>query len=157
MTEPGASPARGIPTATAVDHVGFNVPDLDAAVAFFTDVFGFELLERSAPRSAVSGSGPAGHATVRLAMLRYGDALVELLEFRLPGRPWTIPVMRDPGGYHLAFTVTDLDAAIAHLRAQPGVDVAEPDQLPGGRRRAFFTTPWGMPMQLITPATDRVF
>ena len=150
-------PSRGIPTATAVDHVGFNVPDLDAAVAFFTGVFGFELLERSAPRSAASGPGPAGRATVRLAMLRYGDALVELLEFRLPGRPWTIPAMRDPGGYHLAFTVTDLDAAIAHLRAQPGITVAEPDQLPGGRRRVFFTTPWGLPMQLITPDTGRIF
>ncbi len=150
-------PSRGIPTATAVDHVGFNVPDLDAAVAFFTDVFGFELLERSAPRPAVSGPGPAGQATVRLAMLRYGDALVELLEFRQPGRSWAIPAMRDPGGYHLAFTVTDLDAAIAHLRAQPGVTVAEPDQLPGGRRRAFFTTPWGLPMQLITPDTGRIF
>ena len=157
MTEPGARLARGIPTATAVDHVGFNVPDLDAAVAFFSDVFGFELRERSAPRPARSGPDPAGHATVRLAMLRYGDALVELLEFRLPGRPWAIPAMRDPGGHHLAFTVTDLDAAIVYLRAQPGITVAEPDQLPGGRRRAFFTTPWGLPMQLITPDTGRIF
>ncbi len=157
MTEPGTSPARGIPTATAVDHVGFNVPDLDAAVAFFTGVCGFELLERSAPRRAGSGRDADGEATVRLAMLRYGEALVELLEFRRPGQPWAIPTMRDPGGYHLAFTVTDLDAAIAHLRAQPGVTVAEPDQLPGGRRRAFFTTPWGLPMQLITPDTGRIF
>ncbi len=147
-------PSRGIPTATAVDHVGFNVADLDAAVAFFTDVFGFELLERSAPRPATPG--PAGSATVRLAMLRYGDALVELLEFRQPGRSWAIPAMRDPGGYHLALTVTDLDTAIAYLRAKPGVAVAEPDQLPGGRRRAFFTTPKGLPMQLITPDTGRI-
>ena len=150
-------PSRGIPTATAVDHIGFNVPDLDADVAFFTDVFGFELLERSVPWPAASGSSPAGQATVRLAMLRYGDALVELLEFRQPGRSWAIPAMRDPGSYHLAFTVTDLDAAIAHLRAQPGVTIAEPDQLPGGRRRAFFTTPWGLPVQLITPDTGRIF
>ncbi len=157
MTELAASPARGIPTATAVDHVGFNVPDLDAAVAFFTGVCGFELQERSAPRRAGSGRGADGEATVRLAMLRYGEALVELLEFRRPSQPWAIPALRDPGGYHLAFTVTNLDAAIAHLRAQPGVTVAEPDQLPGGRRRAFFTTPWGLPMQLITPDTGRIF
>ena len=157
MTDPLASRTRGIPTATAVDHVGFNVPDLDAAVAFFTDVFGFELLERSAPRRATIQRGADRHATIRLAMLRYGDALIELLEFRQPDRPWAIPAMRDPGGYHLAFTVTDLDAAIAYLRAQPGVAVAEVDELPGGRRRAFFTTPWGLPMQLITPDTGQFF
>ena len=157
MTEPEASPARGIPTATAVDHVGFNVPDLDAAITFFTDVFGFELLERSAPRRATAGRGADGQATVRLAMLRYGATLVELLEFRQPGRPWAIPAMRDPGGCHLAFAVIDLDAAIAHLRDQPGVAVGEPDRLPGGRRRAFFTSPWGLPMQLITPDAGRIF
>ena len=146
--------ARGIPTATAVDHVGFNVPDLDAAVAFFTTVFGLDLLEQAEPRR----TGPDGQTTVRLAMLRYGDgALVELLEFRRPDQPWTIAAMREPGGYHLAFTVTDLDAAIAYLKAQPGVEVGEPDQLPAGRRRVFFTTPWGMPVQLITPGTGQIF
>jgi glyoxylase I family protein len=106
MTEPAASPARGIPA--AVDHGGYNVPDLDAAVAFFTGVCGFELLERSAPRLAIAGHGAGGQTSVRLAMLRYGGVMVELLEFRRPGQPWTIPAIRDPGGYHLAFTVTDL-------------------------------------------------
>ena len=41
----------GIPTAISIDHYGYVVPDLDQAVAFFTDVLGFELLSLDEPTS----------------------------------------------------------------------------------------------------------
>jgi glyoxylase I family protein len=152
--EPSSGRTGSIPSAIAVDHVGFNVPDLDQAIGFFERVLGCEVLERTSPRP-FKGDPTRSN---QVAMLRY-DAhhLIELLEWRIPGQRVYQPAMHDPGGYHVALTVTDLDAAVAYLRAESGVQVAEPDQLASGRRRTFFTTPWGMPMQLITPIVDRIF
>src|SRR5690348_4347720 len=95
----------GIPSARGIDHIGFNVPDLEAGIAFFTDVLGFTLLERGG----------------RTAMLEFGSTLVELLQFLPDGSDWTQPGLEDAGGYHLALTVDDRDAAVAYLSAQPGV------------------------------------
>lgn len=39
----------GLPTARAVDHYAFTVPDLDQAIAFFTGVMGGELCYREGP------------------------------------------------------------------------------------------------------------
>lgn len=42
------------------DHVGINVRDLDEAVAFYRDFFGFDLIERwDSPRQAFVGDGEA--------------------------------------------------------------------------------------------------
>jgi catechol 2,3-dioxygenase-like lactoylglutathione lyase family enzyme len=143
-----------IPTVTGVDHVGFNVPDIEQALGFFIDVLGCELLDRQAPHPF----SLAPSATIAVAMLRFDARTVfELLEVHAPGQLTAIPTMTDTGGYHLALTVTDLDAAIAYLRAQPGVAIREPVALPSGRRRAFCTTPWGMSLQLIQPAGEAVY
>src|SRR5215468_7632375 len=49
MHENATAARRGIPTAISIDHYGYVVPDLDQAVAFFTDVLGFELLSLDDP------------------------------------------------------------------------------------------------------------
>lgn len=149
MTENVASPRAGrIPTASAVDHVGFNVPDLDQAISFFTEVLGFTLLERA-------GGLRAG---TRVALLDFGGRHIELLQFRPTDQAGPAPSLEDHWGCHLALTIADLDAAVAYLRAQAGVRlVREPDQLRNGRRRVFFLTPWGMTIQLITPQVTTVF
>lgn len=137
-----STPAGGIPTARGIDHVGYNVPDLDAGIAFFTDVLGFTLLERGG----------------RTAMLEFGTTLVELLQFQPTGTDWTQPGLEVAGGYHLALTVDDRDAAVTYLSAQPGVRLLrEPDALGNGRQRAFLLTPWGATIQIITPRVDTIF
>lgn len=149
MGEGGASPRAGrVPTASAIDHVGFNVPDLDQAIAFFTDALGFTLVERAA--GLVPGT--------QMAIVEYAGAHVELLQFHPAGEAAAIPGLRDHGGCHLALTITDLDAAVAYLRTLAGVRlVREPDQLRNGRRRVFFLTPWGATIQLITPQITTIF
>ena len=50
---------RALPGYAFVDHVGLSVPDLDAAVEFFTVVFGARELSPSTPiptSSATNGS-----------------------------------------------------------------------------------------------------
>jgi catechol 2,3-dioxygenase-like lactoylglutathione lyase family enzyme len=140
--------ARRIPSLVGVDHVAWNVPDMRQAVEFFTTALGCTVLHSEPPHPFSVDPG----TTVETALLRFDDSLrFELLTFSGPGIATAPSGMTAGAGYHLALAVTDLDAALACLRAIPGVNAREASLLDGKRRRAFFSTPWGMPMQLIEP------
>jgi len=153
--------ARGIPTARNVDHVGITVPDLEAAIRFFVDVLGCDLLYRNGPFADPEGDGmERGLAVDRragldLALLRCGPNLnVELLQFATPEPAGPPPRNSDPGATHLAFAVDDLAAAMAYLSAQHGVTLlAGPNVVPfgpsAGLRYVYFTAPWGLTLELV--------
>ncbi len=127
---------------------------MDQAIAFFVDVLGCELLVREYPHE-MAGRPGVGVAT---AVLRYDDRVnFELLEFHVPDQNPVIPRMTDTGGFHLALSCTDIPAAVAWLRDVHGIDLEEAAPLTNGRRRAFFTTPWGMNVQIIEPAGESIF
>jgi catechol 2,3-dioxygenase-like lactoylglutathione lyase family enzyme len=144
----------GIPSATTIDDVGYTVPNLDEAVAFFTDVLGFEVASRHEDPVEFPEDdrmtrwfGVHPRASVRrYAFLRRGAAsTIELVEWHAPDRNTVLPEVSDAGGHHLALAVTDLNAARAYLASQAGVRVQEPSD-PGF---FFFFTPWGLPMQIV--------
>ena len=157
--EPGRG-RRGIPTARNVDHVGLTVPDLEQAIAFFVDVLGADLLFRAGPFADPDGDAMATtlgvdpRASATVALLRCGPVTnVELLEFRAPDRAAAPPRNSDPGAAHLAFYVDDLDAAVAYLRGQPGVEVmGGPTVVVGqpsaGLRYVYVRSPWGLQLEL---------
>jgi len=143
-----------LPTLTGVDHIAYNVPDMQQAIAFFTEVLGCEVIGQQLPHQFSLDAG----TSIQTAVLRFDDHIdVELLEHCYPGQNTALPDFRDTAGYHLALTVTDVPAAVAYLRTIPGVTVRETTPLPNGRQRAFFTTPWGMHMQIITPIVTTPF
>jgi catechol 2,3-dioxygenase-like lactoylglutathione lyase family enzyme len=128
--------------------VAWNVPDMQQAVDFFVGALGCVVLHREPPHPF---SLEPDH-TVETALLRFDDRLrFELLTFRGPTVAPGQAGMLDASGYHLALAVTDMDAALAALRAIPGVSAREASLLDGRRRRAFCLTPWGLPLQLIEP------
>lgn len=138
---------RGIPSVVGIDHVAYNVPQMADAVRFFTDLLGCWIV--AGPRQS---RFPATGGLVTTALLRHADGTTfELLQWHDNDGVPAAHALTGPSGYHLALTVTDLDAALAYLRAIPDIAVAPPDQSPDGQRRTFFTTPWGMVIQLITP------
>jgi len=137
-----------IPT-LAVDHIGFNVPDLDAALSFFTDAFGCELINRGGPVDYGNG------VSVSAAMVRYGGAhQFELLEWRGPDVDQTMAGFTDMGGGHLCFAVADLDASLAAVQSLLHVAPEPPREIPDGRRFSRFMTPWGLTIQLLTRIPD---
>ena len=142
----------GIPTAIRIDHYGYVVPDLDQAVAFFTDVLGFELLSLDDPIAFGDDSLARWYhvhprASARFAFLRYGGAIIEFTEWQTPDQNIVVPSNSDLGGRHFAIGVTDVDAAMAYLKAQPGVTVFERSVW----NFVYFTTPWGMTLQIVQP------
>jgi catechol 2,3-dioxygenase-like lactoylglutathione lyase family enzyme len=139
------SPGLGTIPTLGVDHVAFNVPDLAEALEFFTTILGCVL---------VDGGGPVAYGnglSVTYALVRCEPELAcELLEWRGPDVDPTIPRFTDTGGGHLAFTVADLDEALAAVATVPNLALSSPQALPDGRRSLRFTTTWGLTIQLLT-------
>ena len=108
----------------AVHHVSINVRDVDAALAFYTDVLGCSVR----PDRPDFGFGGA--------WLDVGGQQVHLIE----GDP---PPAK---GQHFAVQVADMDAAVAELRGR-GVTVSDP--IPVGRSlQAFLEDPSGNAIEL---------
>lgn len=111
MTDPSpALPAVGI---LRIDHVGVAVADLDAAITFYEHTFGM----RCVHEETNSEQG------VREAMLAVGPdpqgPRVQLLAPLSPESPIARFLDRSgPGVQQVAYTVADVDAAGAALRAR---------------------------------------
>ncbi|WP_224243928.1 VOC family protein [Hyalangium gracile] len=153
-----------LPGLTRVDHVGLTVPDLDAAVSFYTETLGATELFRlgpfdakELPRMADGRDWTEAHinvpgARLSIAMLQLcANLRLELFRYELPQDARTTPPRNcDIGGHHLALKVSDLDAAVAHLRSR-GVRVmdgciAVPRM---GLRAHYFLDPWGNQLELV--------
>ena len=115
--------ARGIPTATNVDHLGVTVPDLQQAIVFFTDVLGAEFLfsfkegpGTSNPANLNQAFGVPPDSKLQIAMLRLGPTLnLELMEYESSDQRKVMPRNSDYDAPHIAFFVGDMDAAAAYL------------------------------------------
>ncbi|WP_433475123.1 VOC family protein [Spirillospora sp. CA-142024] len=160
---------RGVPTIRSVDHVAYTVPDLDAAVSFFVDHFGGELIFHDGPFSGQADEmtrrlNVDPRAVCRLAMVRLGlHTNLELFEYDAPEQRPSPPRNSDIGGHHLAFYVDDIDVAHAYVSAIPGVTLMDgpngvaPDSPVAGQRWFYFLTPWGMQMELTSCPGGRFY
>jgi methylmalonyl-CoA/ethylmalonyl-CoA epimerase len=96
---------------TAVDHVGVAVHDLDEALAFYAEVFGFSVVHREdnveqGVREAMVAVGPDGPCLQLLAPLTPDSAIARFLD------------RSGPGLQQLAYRVSSIDDAMAAVRAQ---------------------------------------
>ncbi len=94
---------------TAIDHVGVAVPDFDAAVAFYRDVLGMQLLheetnEEQGVHEAMMGVGGSGSCVQILAPLSETSTIAKFL------------AKSGPGLQQVAYRVSDVDAVCATLR-----------------------------------------
>ncbi len=105
--------STGLPGVLAVDHVGLAVPDLDAAIAFHTDVLGLVLLHREE-------NAEADVAEAMLGATPDGTGVqVQLLAPLSPESPIARFLERSgPGLQQLAYRVGDVDEAARVLRSR---------------------------------------
>lgn len=151
----------GLPGLAGVEHVGFTVPDLDAAVRFFVQVIGCTKVYEIGPFQAGDDwmqrqLGVHPRAILRkLAMLRcHNGPNFEIFEYEVDGQVMRLPANSDIGGHHLAFYVQDMAAAVAYLTAQ-GVtvqgDMVTMQEGPSkGLSWVYFLAPWGMQLELVS-------
>jgi len=156
------SPASGgLPGLLGTEHVGLTVPDLDAATAFFADVLGAEVLFEVGPFASSDdwmekhlGVHPrAAIRKLRMLRLAHGPSL-ELFEYSSPDHDAKRPRNSDAGGHHLAFYVTDMDAAVAYLKRHAVAMLGDPTTLTDGASAGltwvYFLAPWGLQLELVS-------
>ena len=93
----------------AIDHVGIAVPDLDAAMEFYSSTFGLqsvheEVNEEQGVREAMLAVGDSGSCIQLLAPLSDDSTIAKFLD------------RNGQGIQQLAYRVTDIDAVCATLR-----------------------------------------
>ena len=92
-----------------VDHIGVAVEDLDAAIALHEGAYGMALVHRE----VIDDQG------VEAVLFDVGENHVELLRPLAEDSPvGRFLARRGPGLHHVAYQVTDVDAALAELRAR---------------------------------------
>lgn len=101
--------------AIKLENVGIAVRDLEAAIAFFTDlsltVIGRHTISGTWADTAVGLDG--NHATIAMLETPDGHGRLELFEYLHPEPIETTPARpHDIGMHRVAFSVDDLDAAL---------------------------------------------
>ena len=136
-------------TIQRLDHVGVVVDDLETAVAFFVDL-GLEL-EGQAPIEGQWVDRVSGLEGVRvdIAMLRTpdGHGRLELTTFHSPEAVTAQPenaLGNTLGLRSIMFTVDDVDAAVAGLRARGAELVGEVVQYQDSYRLCYVRGPAGI-------------
>jgi catechol 2,3-dioxygenase-like lactoylglutathione lyase family enzyme len=164
--------ANGLPGLSHVDHVGLTVPDLDAGVAFYTDVFGGTELYRIGPfdaaemprmedgRDWTEAHVNVAGAKLTIAMIHIApNVMLELFQYDAPAdRRTTPPRNCDYGGHHIAFKVSDLEVAKSYLGGHGCKIMAGPivmDEGPcAGLRVNYVLDPWGNQLELVEYETQ---
>jgi catechol 2,3-dioxygenase-like lactoylglutathione lyase family enzyme len=144
------------------DHVGLTVPDIDEAVAWFQDVMGAVAPMSFGPISDPEGTlmqdllGVDRHAVIdRITLLRIGhSANIELFQYEAPDQRQTHPRNSDWSGHHVAFYVTDIEAAADYMEAKGVQKFLGPFSLTDGPAAGqsinYFKTPFGTYVELIS-------
>jgi methylmalonyl-CoA/ethylmalonyl-CoA epimerase len=106
-----------------VDHIGVAVEDLDAALALYEGAFGMPVVHRE----TVEEQG------VEAVLLDVGDGHVELLSPLGPDTPvGKFLAKKGPGLHHVAYAVTDIEAALSELSGQ-GIELIDSEPRTGIR------------------------
>jgi methylmalonyl-CoA/ethylmalonyl-CoA epimerase len=129
-----------------IDHIGVAVGDLDAAIALHEQTYGMEVVHRE----TVAAQG------VEAVLLDVGENHVELLAPLGPETPvGRFLAKKGPGLHHVAYQVTDIDAALDELRTA-GLRLIDESPRTGIRasRVAFLhpSTTGGVLTEIVEPA-----
>jgi methylmalonyl-CoA/ethylmalonyl-CoA epimerase len=135
---------------TMIDHVGIAVPDLDAAISFYRDTYGMDLLheetnEEQGVREAMMAVGQSGSCIQLLAPLTPDSPIGKFL------------ARSGPGIQQMAYRVQDIDAVCATLRERGVRLLYEVPKRGTSNSRVNFIHPkdaGGVLVELVQPAAD---
>ena len=136
-----------------IDHVGVAVADLDAAIEFYQRVFGMRCVHREenaeqgvAEAMMSVGPTPAGGCVQLLAPLGPTSTIAKFLD------------RNGPGIQQVAYTVVDVEAASAMLRARGMRLLYDTARRGTANSRVNFVHPkdaGGVLVELVEPAADQ--
>ncbi len=107
----------------STNHTSFTVSNLDRSIAFFTEVLGFELLNRAPrdPKLIEVITGVPG-ADIEVAYIQGPGHRLELIQYHAPAERRQVESRPcDTGFAHVAYDVDDAAAAVAASAAHQGL------------------------------------
>jgi lactoylglutathione lyase len=127
MSQQPANPGGSIGV-TGLLHFSVTVSDVERSIRFYRDVLGMEIcwsksggkatFIREEKQTYVAGVTGYQDAHLKIAMVRHGQAMLELVEYVRPREAGSGPGTNRPGTPHIAFTVADIDRAWNSLQSQ---------------------------------------
>ncbi|NIF28223.1 glyoxalase [Pantoea sp. Tr-811] len=141
-----------------IDHVGMNVPDINAAIGFFSDLTGAKVISDITP-----GNVPPAWKTQfrwhqsselqRFVMLELtGGAKIELFQYRGSHINQVHPHGDDIGASHFALKTADMARSLSIIKAKGLTILNEPITNADGVQWMYFLTPWGAQVELVSSA-----
>ncbi|ATW02319.1 VOC family protein [Sphingopyxis sp. BSNA05] len=134
-----------------VHHIAIGVPDIEAGLAFYRDVIGFELDWRS---DIPSDNDKAGAAVglpgfeARMAMLKGPNISLELWQYSRPEPRDRRSNPADLGYPHMALAVEDIEAEHARL-SEAGMTFVGPPVDFGQQKAIYGRDPFGNVIELL--------
>jgi len=139
----------------ATNHTSFTVSDLDRSIAFFSEVLGFEMVNRALrdPKLISSITGVPG-ADIEVAYIQGPGHRLELIQYHGPSERSQVDSRPcDSGFAHVAYDVDDVDAAVAAsapYQVLPIGEVTVIDKGPNaGRKVVYLRDPDGVTIEYI--------
>jgi catechol 2,3-dioxygenase-like lactoylglutathione lyase family enzyme len=143
-----------------IDHVGINVPDLQQAVDFFSDIFGFSEVTQLGPfplddtwKKNNNMHLSTGAVTIKMVHAGTG-ASIEVFSYEDNHGNKQHPGSDDIGASHIGFYTADMNDAVAYLKSKGIQLLGEPFTMPSGDTEGetwiYFLAPWGAKMELVS-------
>jgi catechol 2,3-dioxygenase-like lactoylglutathione lyase family enzyme len=139
-------------TITAMHHAALHVDDLDAALAFWTDVIGATLIQRADDVQGADADRITGYSNVSaaVAMVEIGASHLEIVTYRSPRLARSGSASRalaDRGWSHVCLLTDDIDAECARLAAAGCTIHSTPADI-GDGPACYLDDPWGNMLEL---------
>ncbi|MGJ7547030.1 VOC family protein [Pseudomonas alloputida] len=162
-----AAPSTPLPSSASdklqvslIDHVGMNVPDIDVAIRFFSDLAGAKVISDITP-----GNVPSAWKTQfrwhpsselqRFVMLQLtGGAKIELFQYRGAHINNAHPHGDDIGASHFALTTADMTHSLSIIKTKGLTILNEPITNADGVQWMYFLTPWGSQVELVSKVVE---
>jgi len=157
------------PTPRSFSHIGLSVPDLDAAVKFYTDVFGFyTIMEPSEVVEDDSAIGQmctdvfgAGWERLRIAHLSTADRVgIEIFEFPENHAPDENLNYRQHGTFHFCIQDPDVEGVVEKIVAAGGKQrMPIREYYPGEKpyRMCYVEDPFGIVFEIYSHSYELIY
>ncbi|OAL39673.1 hypothetical protein AYO20_01070 [Fonsecaea nubica] len=155
-----------------VNHLALSVPDIGAAVDWYTSVFGFTMIGSVMEVNKNSPTGPVISSIygeefeqVKLAILTSANGVgLEIFEFVRPKYngperrvDWCPDTYTRGGVFHFCFTVANVEETARRAIESGGKNVGVLVEPAEGEQAFFVQDPWGNVIELLSCSFDVLF
>jgi glyoxylase I family protein len=138
------------------NHTGITVSDVETTRAFFSDVLGFPTTETVHHKGEMveNLTGVPG-AEVKISFVDMPNHRLELVEYLTQDERKVSDLRNcDPGAFHLALEVDDVDAAVEAVKPSGFVPYSVPQIVPNGNCNVYLRHPDGITIEFQITATQ---